>query len=322
MLRRSLCTLFCLSLAACATAQKPPERVSGPATAIEKQEAQAAALQPQGRVLKRKVAVGRFTNQTRYGRSLLLEEEVDPLGKQATDILTNRLVETGRFMVFERPEIELVKAEQQYSGTANLVGVDAIIVGSITEFGRSVDGKTGFLSSTKRQVARAGVEIRLIDAKTGHVFFTASGKGTATVEAGEVAGFGSRAGYDATLNDRAISAAIADLQTPLLNKLQERPWRTDVLSSEDGRIFVSGGSRQGLEVGDMLVIKKRGKTVKSGQTGFEIELPGTEIARARVESFFGGDETSEGAVAVLETGSLGGAALEKLIVEADDSGIQ
>jgi curli biogenesis system outer membrane secretion channel CsgG len=121
-------------------------------------------------------------------------------------------------MVFERPDLNAVRAEQRISGESNLVGVDALILGSVTEFGRANEAKQGFLSSTRRQVARAAVEIRLVDARTGHVFFTATGRGKATVEDGRVAGFGNRVGYDATLNDRAISAAIADLQTPLMNK--------------------------------------------------------------------------------------------------------
>jgi len=71
--------------------------------------------------------------------------------------------------------------------------------------GRSTTGKSGFLSGTKVQTAHAKVEIRLVDVRTGYVFFTASGAGDASTESGEVAGFGSKADYDATLNDRAIA---------------------------------------------------------------------------------------------------------------------
>ena len=53
--------------------------------------------------LKRKVAIGRMTNETRYGRSLIRDEHNDTVGKQLTDMLSNALTESGNFMVLERP---------------------------------------------------------------------------------------------------------------------------------------------------------------------------------------------------------------------------
>ena len=47
--------------------------------------------------LKRKVAIARFTNVTRYGQTLLRDSNLDPLGKQAADILSAYLVQSGAF---------------------------------------------------------------------------------------------------------------------------------------------------------------------------------------------------------------------------------
>ena len=154
------------------------------------------------------------------------------------------------------------------------------------------------------QTALAKVEVRLADARTGHVFFTASGTGEASTESGEVAGYGSRAAYDATLNDRAIGAAISDVMTALVNKLDERRWRTDILKSDGRQVFMSGGSRQGIRVGDTFVVMREGEKVKSSQTGFEITLPGSAVAKVRVVSLFGDAESNEGAVAELVSGTL------------------
>jgi hypothetical protein len=173
----------------------------------------------------------------------------------------------------------------------------------VTEFGRSTTGKSGFLSATKVQTARAKVEIRLADARTGYIFFTASGTGEANTESGEVAGFGSKADYDGTLNDRAIAAAISDVQNALIAKLEERPWRTDILKVDGRQVFVSGGAKQGLKVGDMLTVMKQGDTLKSGQTGFAITLPPTPIGKLRISSLFGDNESNEGAVAEVISGS-------------------
>ena len=44
--------------------------------------------------LKRKVAIGRFSNETRYGQSFFVDEQNDRIGKQAMDILSTKLFET------------------------------------------------------------------------------------------------------------------------------------------------------------------------------------------------------------------------------------
>jgi len=288
----------------CAVTSPPLQPVEAPVARSQQMEAQRKASQPTEKVLKRKIAIGRFSNETRYGRTFQVDSNLDPLGKQASDMLATRLTASNKFLVFERPDLNRLKAEQRILKEDNLIGVDTLILGSVTEFGRSTSGTSGFLSNTKVQTARAKVEIRLVDARTGFVFFSASGTGEASTESGSVAGFGSRAEYDGTLNDRAIAAAISDVQTALIQKLEERPWRTDILRATGNVIYISGGPRQGLKVGDVLTVMQEGETIKSGQTGFNITLPATLIGTIRVASFFGDGESNEGAVAELVSGSL------------------
>ena len=192
--------------------------------------------------------------------------------------------------------------------------MDALILGSITEFGRATEGKSGFLSSTKRQVVRAVVNLRLVEVSTGRVFFAADGVGEAITETGEIAGFGSKAAYDATLNEKAITAAIGEVLDEVIGQLEARPWRTYLLDQDGDLVYVSGGYRQGLKVGDELVVMRAGKTVISKQTGLPIELPGTEVARLRVTSQFGDNEVNEGSVCTVTTGSLVGQDLNQLYV--------
>jgi curli biogenesis system outer membrane secretion channel CsgG len=277
-------------------------------------KAQEAAAQPAAPRYKRKVAIGRFSNETNYGRSLLNDDELDRIGKQASDMLASRLVKSGQFIVLERPDLTKVQREQALGGSAGLVGADTLIMGSVTEFGRSVGGKTGFLSSTKEQVAKAKVDIRLVDVKTSHAYFSATGAGEASTETGEIAGFGSRSEYDATLNDRAIAAAISDVIDRLVAKLTDRPWRTDILEVQGTKVFISGGARQGLRVGDALLVMASGQTIKSAQSGFDVTLPPTQVATLKVVQTFGEDETNEGSVCELASGAVDKAALPKLFV--------
>ena len=241
-----LATLIFHTLSGCATVSQPPAPVASPVPRPEQVAAQRAVQAAQAPRYKRKVAIARFSNETNYGRALLVDADLDRLGKQASDMLSSRLVMSGTFLVLERPDIQKVMREQEVTGGANLVGADTLIVGSVTEFGRSVGGEVGFLSGTKVQIAKAKVDIRLVDTKTGLAYFSAVGAGEATTETGQVAGFGSRAAYDATLNDRAIAAAISDVIDKLVSKLDDRPWRTDILDLQGNQVFVSGGQRQGL----------------------------------------------------------------------------
>jgi len=256
--------------------------------------------------LKRRIAVGRFSNSTPYGRLLLSPGEADPIAMQASDMLTNALVASGHFFVFERGDLEALGAERVLSDADSdqLVGVDTLLFGSVTQLGRRNEGKQGFLNSQRRQVVNATVEIRLVDVRTGRVFFTASGAGEAATETGEVAGFGTSAGYDSTLVDQAINAAIADAITQVINQLQQRPWFTDILQVSGDRVFVSGGPSQGLRVGDRFVVETPGDVIMSAQSGLPITLPGSPIAEIEMVGFFGETPESEGGIARLVSGTL------------------
>jgi curli biogenesis system outer membrane secretion channel CsgG len=299
--RLPIYTLFSLLLTACAVPTAPPQPIQAPAGASMAPQASTAPLP--GRALKRKIAIGRFSNETRYGRTFQLDAANDPLGKQASDMLGSRLAASGRFLVFERPDLGRVQAEQALSGQAALTGVDTLILGSVTEFGRGVTGTSAFLSATKKQTAKAKVEIRLVDARTGQVYFSASGSGEASTESGEVAGFGNRADYDGTLNDRAIGAAVSDVLNALVTRLEQQPWRADILKAEGRQVYIAGGSRQGVKPGDMLAVMQQGDTVRGAQSGLAVTLPATKLGRIRVQSVFGDSDSNEGAVAELESGT-------------------
>jgi curli biogenesis system outer membrane secretion channel CsgG len=321
MRRQVLAGGAALALAACATPSQRPVATESPVPAATQVAAQQAAQTAAAPRYKRKVAIGRFTNETNYGRSLLNDEQLDRIGKQASDMLASRLVMSGQFLVLERPDLNKLEKEQSLAGVGGLVGADTLIMGSVTEFGRSVGGKVGFLSSTKVQQAKAKVDVRLVDVRTGHAYFSATGAGEASTEVGEVAGFGGRSDYDATLNDRAIAAAISDVIDRLVAKLGDRPWRTDILEVQAGQVFVSGGRSQGLKPGDDLVVMRAGKTVKSAQSGFDVSLPATPVAGIRVVSTFGDAETNEGAVCQVTSGAVDPAEAAKLfVVEAKKGG--
>lgn len=312
IMRGILLVLVHLALVcSCATPARSSQAVEPPVSLEEQQRAQELARLPQKKKYKQKIVIGRFTNETAYGKTLLVDQNFDPIGKQASDMLATRLIQSGRFLVFERPDISKIEAEQAIGNQKDLISSDTIILGSVTEFGRVVTGKKGFLSDTKLQTAKAKVEIRLVDTKTGHAFFSTTGAGKAETESGDVMGFGNRASYDATLNDKVIAAAISDLINNLIVSLESRPWKTDILQVQGNQLFISGGKSQGIKVGDSLAVFKKASPVKSQQTGFMIDLPPEKVATIKVVSLFGDTDTNEGSVAEIIEGTVDANAIEQ-----------
>ena len=103
--------LTVLLVTGCATTSAPQQVVSSQATVAQQAEAQRQAAVVVVKTLKRKVAIGRFTNETRYGKTFLVDANNDPLGKQVSDMLSTRLVASQQFLVFERPDLDKVKSE-------------------------------------------------------------------------------------------------------------------------------------------------------------------------------------------------------------------
>lgn len=304
-------------LSACAIQPSPISQKEAPQpTAIQKAAQQSTLSQtPPTPTLKRKIALGRITNETNYGRSLLRDNHGDPLGKQVTDLMSKALTESGAYLIFERPDITRLQSESHLTDTKlNLIGVDALIIGSLTEFGRKTVGETGFASSSKRQVAFAKVDVRVVDVNTGQVFFATSGAGEASTETASTFGFGSQAAYDGTLNDTAIRQAVSEVVNRLSNELGSRPWQTYILKAEAKQVFVGGGKNQGIKPGMVFSVLTQGEKLKSPQTGAEITLPGRQVAQIRVESSFGDNELNEGSIATVITGAITGYKPEQLIV--------
>ncbi|RME27819.1 MAG: curli production assembly protein CsgG [Deltaproteobacteria bacterium] len=309
--RNSMVPLVLMSMVACATVEEVQTADAVRAPAVSPSLAQEGR-----RRLKKKIAIARFTNETLYGKSALLAEKADLVARQASDMLATRLTQTGKFIMFEVPDSEKV-LQLVGQGEMSKMGIpaDYLIVGSVSEFGRKTTGETGFLSRTKKQVAYAKVNVRLVSTRTGQVIFATEGAGEAELEVGTVMGMGTKADYDSTLNDKAISAAISKVTSNLVEKLDGDPWRSYVLDAQDGKVIIAGGPSQGLEEGMRLRLVKRGKTVVNPQTNLPVELPGSEVAIIEIESTSGNSPNDEIAVCKVVSGSIEGVDRQNFFVE-------
>jgi len=285
---------------ACASV-KPPEVKKIP----ESTPQVSASMKQTERSLKRKVAIARFSNETKYGQGFFYDENYDPLGKQAMDILSSKLTATDKFVMLERVDLVHLTKEKQMGNLDSLsIPADYLVLGSITEFGRKATSDVGVFSRSKKQTAQAKVTIRLVDVQTSRIVYSEDGEGEAFSEAETVIGLGKTADYDATLNDKALTAAISKLVSNVAENLLDKPWRSYLLSYEDGNYIISGGSLQGIKEGDTFTVYKRGQKVKNPQTGILIELPGKTVGTLRVASLIPGDAMTELSVCSKVSGDL------------------
>ncbi len=303
-------------LSGCAYVADPPEVHEQDASIQEQRLAQQTATTAQAPTLKRKIAIGRISNETQYGKSLLRDNYGDPVGKQLTDMMSKALVQSGYFIVLERPDLGRLITENAFTGSdMQKVGADVLLMGSMTKFGRTTDGRSGFWTTTKRQLATATIDARLVDVESARVIFATSGSGQASTESGSVLGWGDNvSAYDGRLNDEAISTAVSEVVSNIISELKDQPWRTYFLTVSPN-LIISGGKSQGIKVGDTFVVKNKGEQVKSKQTGFMIQLPGREIGRIKIVSQFGTNDVDEGSVCDLISGSLNGYSIDDLVIE-------
>jgi curli biogenesis system outer membrane secretion channel CsgG len=304
--------VMCASLTtACATVNKKQVVATAqPATAISATQAEAAL---NTKSLKRKVAIGRFTNETTYGQGFFIDEDNNRIGKQAMDILSSKLFQTGKFIMLERADLGQIEKELAMGGTSTLKNAaDYLIVGSITEFGRKEVSDVGVFSRVKKQEANAKVNIRIVDVSTGQIIYSEEGKGIAYSEAGSIMGVGDRAGYDSSLNDKVLDVAITNLASNIIENMLDKPWQSYILSYEESSLIISGGKSQNIAPGTQFEIIKEGKKVKNPQTGMFITLPGKAIGVIEVTASFGDTPDSEVSFGTIVSGNL------KLYIKAQD----
>ena len=202
------------------------------------------SLQGPEKFVKRKVAIGRFSNETRYGKSVFSSNTEDNIGKQASDILSARLAESNKFILLERniEDLEIINRELSMNNLEGLnIPADYLILGSISEFGRKEESNAKAFSRKRRQIAYATVNIRLVDIYSGQIIYSDEGSAEAYAESETKVFSKSNMGYDSTLNDKVISAAISKLINNIIENLTEKPWRTYILDFSDEILTIAGG---------------------------------------------------------------------------------
>ena len=232
------------------------------------------------------------------------------VGKGVADLLVDRLVTEGRYSVIERKELDKIVAEQNFSNSdradpnsaarlGRLLGVDAIVIGSITQFGRDdkttnvsggalggIAGRYG-LGGVGKRSAKAQVQInaRMVSTDDGQIFAVAQGRGESSRSGASLLGSGGSV-YNAggggldmgsknfadTLLGEAVNQAVSNMASRLNNEAGRLPAHVLNISGlvadvNGGTLILNVGSRAGVKIGDTLYVSHAGREIRDPATG-------------------------------------------------------
>jgi curli biogenesis system outer membrane secretion channel CsgG len=280
--------------------------------AIEPAHAQTAAKR------RPRIAVMDFDYGTvQTASSAIFGTNVD-VGKGIVDLLVTGLVKDGSFSVIERKALDKIMTEQNFSNSnradptsaaklGKLLGVDAIIVGSITEFGNETK-KTNLgggggnwhgigLGGVGHSNSKANVAItaRIIDVDTGEILGVADGKGQSSRSSTSMLGGGGNWGgfgggnadfgssdFQQTIIGEATKQAVDQLAVNLDADSSKVGVRTitvegTVAAVEGGQIILNVGGKAGIKVGDQFDVVRVTKEIKDPTTGAVIRRLSTSV---------------------------------------------
>jgi curli biogenesis system outer membrane secretion channel CsgG len=258
---------------------------------------------------KKRVAVMNFDYATVQSGVQAIFGANQDIGKGIADLLVDKLVTDGVYSVIERKALEKVIAEQNFSNSdradpttaakiAKVLGVDAIVIGSITQFGRDDKqtnlGGVGRLTdrfgvggvSRKESKAVVAVTARMIDTSTAEILASVTGRGESNRSGTGLIGAGGSAAAAAggvldmraanfanSILGEAVSASVKSVAQQLEAKAGALPTRTVSIeglvadAAADGIIVVNVGSAAGVKVGDVLQIKRVSRKITDPATG-------------------------------------------------------
>jgi curli biogenesis system outer membrane secretion channel CsgG len=259
---------------------------------------------------KKRVAVVNFDYATvQSGVSAIFGTNLD-VGKGIADLLVEKLVQGGTYSVIERKALDKIVSEQNFSNSdradpnsaakiGRLLGVDAIIIGSITQFGRddrstnvggSVVGgigrKYGLGGVGKRESkAVVGISARMIDATTGEILVTANAVGESSRSGAMLTGAGGSSAnaagglidmnsknFGSTILGEAVNKSVTELAKKLEINAARLPTRVVVVEglvadASGNTLVLNVGTRAGLKVGDRLEVKRSLREVRDPASG-------------------------------------------------------
>ena len=190
----------------------------------------------------------------------------DNLGRAAADELATQLVQTGKFTVIERAQLDAILQEQNLGATGavtsataakvgKLLGVQLLLTGSITAFSikRTSIGLRGIGGSYSN--AESKVDARLVNTDTGEVMIVAVGQGNKRMGGGYFKGVSAEQTFDQGAAQEALRPAVEQVvvklteQTASLQSMTPAAPEGQIVSTRAGSYYINRGAGAGVKVG-------------------------------------------------------------------------
>jgi curli biogenesis system outer membrane secretion channel CsgG len=212
-----------------------------------------------------------------------------------SDILVNKLVEGGNFVVVERSKINAILSEQNLGASGRVdastaaqigrvLGVDAVVIGSVTGFNIEREGggvSLPFLGSVGggKTTANVKLNVRLVNTSTAEILFTAEGNGQSNRGDGSI----NIRGYGVDTSSRKEAKLLTDASVDAINQVAQKinssstqlatapkavPNVSALVADISGSsIILNKGSSDGYRQGMQLSIERVTRVVKDPATG-------------------------------------------------------
>jgi curli biogenesis system outer membrane secretion channel CsgG len=281
---------------------------------------------------KKRVAVLDFDYGTVRSSVAAIWGTDQDVGKGISDMLVQKLVQDGKYSVIERNAIDKILKEQNFSNSdradsstaaklGRILGVDAVIMGSITQFGRD-DKSTGIggggfglgrfgFGGVKEKKAKAvcAITARLVNTTTGEILAAVTGEGESTRSGTSLVGAGggyggaggggldmSSSNFAQTILGEAVTKAVdsvgAQLDTDAANLPTEKATYSGLVADvSGGTLILDVGSKNGVRVGDKIEISRAMRTVKDPATGKVLKVITEKLGDATVTEVDQGSST-------------------------------
>lgn len=240
--------------------------------------------EPEG--LKKMIAVVDFEDKT--DRSRWHWTGPDP-GQGMSDMLVTALVQSEKFRVMEREQLQHVLKEQDLGQSGRvteqtapaigkLLGVTAVVYGSVSEFGyMSSDtggGIAGIGGGFSKTTARVSIDVRMIDTTTGEIILADSADDEKSQMGLKLTtedfSFGHKGKFDETLVGKATREAIDDLVKKITETLEGVPWTGRVVKADAVKIYLNAGQDVGVTAGMEFNVYRMGEELIDPVTGLSL----------------------------------------------------
>jgi len=211
----------------------------------------------EGRVLKWRVAVARFGDLkrpwaspfdpphtvTRRGDDVIVKSlDTEPC-PAFTGLLIQKLMDSKRFIVVERKEINKILLEQEFGQGGRVLPLTAARLKKVRGINLAVTGEVSNVTAAGRKGTRTMALIRVHDVETAEILASAR------------------------IQSKTVTEAVDAATQQLIDSIKDRRWTSKISAVRAGKIFLNAGEVDGVFKGDRFKVISLGLEILDPDEG-------------------------------------------------------